>query len=220
MQRLNYYEFLGYLAPGGTLLFGLSVIYPTLTTFLSATNFTIGSLGLFIILSFVAGHIAQAVGNGLEFLWWKAWGGWPSDWPRLGKHRLLSPQQETLIPARLNAMLGGEGKYELKDFDEKGWKSIVSQIGAALKAANRAERLEDFNGNYGLSRGLFSVFSILLAFFFYEFGWSQWKGELALVVLMLLMLSRMHRFGWRYARELFIAFLALSSAERTASRGD
>lgn len=210
MQRLDYYEFLGYLAPGGALLFGISRIYPKVCDSISTTGLSFGDLGIFIVLSYVAGQVAQAFGNVIETVWWKCWGGWPSDWPRSASHRLLSPQQETVLPSRLDSLLGGESKHELKDFDAKGWQAVVNQIGAVLKAANCTERLDVFNGNYGLCRGLAAGTCILFVLSLYECGLTHWKAELALILLGLLMLYRMHRFGWRYARELFTQFLQLS----------
>jgi hypothetical protein len=209
MQKLDYYEFLGYLAPGATFLFGISRLYPDLFASVSSSGLTLGDLGIFVVLSYVAGQTVQAIGNYVEWAWWKGWGGWPSDWPRSGRHRLISPEQVALLPSRVSALLGGESKHELKDFDAKGWPSVVSQIGAALKAANRTERLEVFNGNYGLCRGLVSGLLVLLALSLCEHGLTRWRAEIALLLLGLLMLHRMHRFGWRYARELFVQFLAL-----------
>lgn len=210
MKRLDYYEFLGYLAPGGALLFGLGRLYPDSFAVVSSSNFTFGDLGIFVVLSYVAGQMVQAIGNCIEFVWWKCWGGWPSDWPRSGKHCLLSAQQERLIPERIATMLGGEAKHELKDFDANGWKSVISQVGAILKAENRSERLDVFVGNYGLCRGLVSGICIMLVASLYKYALTRWKVEVALLIFGFLMLFRMHRFGWRYARELFVQFLQLS----------
>lgn len=210
MQKLDYYEFLGYLAPGAAFLFGIGRLYPDFMGSVSGSGFTLGDMGIFVVLSYVAGQAVQAIGNYVEWAWWKCWGGWPSDWPRSGRHRLLSPEQVALLPPRISTLLGGEPKREPKDFDAKGWQSVVSQIGAALKAANRAERLEVFNGNYGLCRGLFSGLLVLLALSLFEYHLTHWKADIALLLLCLLMLHRMHRFGWRYARELFVQFLQLS----------
>ena len=44
MQRLDYYEFVGYVAPGGALLFGVGRIYPAVNTGLAAPSLTVGDL--------------------------------------------------------------------------------------------------------------------------------------------------------------------------------
>ena len=210
MQRLDYYEFLGYLAPGGALLFGVSRIYPEVNAALAASSLTIGDLGIFVILSYATGHAVQAIGNVIEAAWWGLWGGWPSDWPRSSKHALLSPAQVNLLPQRIGSLLGAEGPVPLADYDKKGWQAIVSQIGAALKAANRTERLDVFNGNYGLCRGLLAGTLILSVLCLTEHGVGAWKVVAMLFVIGGLMLARMHRFGWRYARELFAQCLDLA----------
>lgn len=210
MQRLDYYEFLGYLAPGGALLFGVSRIYPEVSAALAASSLTIGDLGIFVILSYAAGHAVQAIGNVIEATWWRLCGGWPSDWPRSSKHTLLSPAQVNLLLQRVSSLLGPAAPVPLTDYDKRGWQAIVGQIGAALRTANRTERLDVFNGNYGLCRGLLAGAVILIVLAMTEFGLGAWKAEVALVAIALLMLCRMHRFGWRYARELFTQYLDLT----------
>lgn len=210
MQRLDYYEFLGYLAPGGALLFGVSRVYPEVGTALAASSLTIGDLGIFVILSYATGHAVQAIGNVIEAAWWGLWGGWPSDWPRSSKHALLSTAQLNALPQRVAALLGTAAQVPLTDYDRKGWQAVVSQIGASLKAANRTERLDVFNGNYGLCRGLLAGAIVLIALCAAGFGCSAWKAQVGLAIVAVLMLCRMHRFGWRYARELFTQYLDLT----------
>jgi hypothetical protein len=64
-SKFNAYEFIGILAPGGTILFGLALIFPELKAVFFEQGFSLGDLGLFVILAFVAGHLIQAVGNAL-----------------------------------------------------------------------------------------------------------------------------------------------------------
>ncbi len=66
MRPFDFYEFAGVIAPGAVVLYVLWLILPDVAPFLTTRELSIGSLGLFVILAYVAGHLVQAVGNGLE----------------------------------------------------------------------------------------------------------------------------------------------------------
>jgi hypothetical protein len=91
----------------------------------------------------------------------------------------------------------------------------VREVYAAVADAKRAGRVDTFNGNYGLMRGLAAAILVLLIA-----AMAVGKGLLvagAFAIMFLLALQRMHRFGKHYAMELFIQFLGASGK---AEQGD
>src|SRR5262249_34772860 len=66
MKTFDFYEFAALLTPGAVLLYAVSRICPEAAPFIEAKGFTLGDLGLFIMLAYVAGHLVQAFGNLIE----------------------------------------------------------------------------------------------------------------------------------------------------------
>jgi hypothetical protein len=84
-RDLSFYEFAGIVAPGLVLLLGIAVLTSDAPSFQQIAKFDLGGLGLLLVLSYVAGHLVQAIGNVLERVYWSWWGGMPTDWVRNGK---------------------------------------------------------------------------------------------------------------------------------------
>lgn len=70
----------------------------------------------------------------------------------------------------------------------------------------KVERIETFNGNYGLNRGL-SASCMALALV--AATQVQWTVVIGFLVLAAVFAYRAYRFGVHYARELYIQFLVL-----------
>jgi hypothetical protein len=80
---------------------------------------------------------------------------------------------------------------------------------AIVSAAGKHARVDTFNGNYGLLRGLAAAF-LALTFVALILGKGLYVIG-ALVILLLLAIQRMHRFAVHYATELFAQYLLLSA---------
>jgi hypothetical protein len=184
-------------------LFGLSVLYPQTVSFGSLPQIQLGGLGVFAALAYVAGHLTQAVGNLLEGVYWRFWGGMPSDWVRTGK--MLSTKQYERLAATLESRVGTK---DLATIAPGHWFPVTREIYAAVAQAKRADRVEVFNGLYGLSRGIAAAGVILLLAVPFRDP-RAWGAMLGLAVLTVVATYRMHRFGKTYARELFVQFLDL-----------
>lgn len=211
MRQFEFYEFVGVLAPGAFLLYGLSLLFPQAGPIVQGKEVTFGDLGIFVLLAYVAGQLIQALGNAIEWTWWRAWNGWPSDWPRSDKHHLLSvPQREQLL-GKVRNLLALPAEADPFQLPPRDWMAVVREIDATIQAAGRSKRVEAFNGNYGLNRGLVASLAALLALTLAVHGVSGWKADLLLSAGTAIALFRMHRFGRHYARELFVQFLSLPS---------
>ena len=209
MKEFDFYEVTGVIAPGMVLLVGAALLFfpEQHQSLISIANLSLGSLGVGLVLAYVAGQLLHAVGNGLETVWWWFWGGMPTDWIRSAKHDLVASNQRDLIRTRLRATLNAP-TFELSTVDAGGWYAITRQMYAAIAAAGRSARLDIFNGNYGLCRGI-AAGLLLLFTWSIILDWRAWRVETALAVLIALALYRMHRFGVQYGRELCVQYLQL-----------
>lgn len=212
MRQFDFYEFTGVIAPGAVSLFGIAILFPELGKRLQGQDFTVGSFGLFVLLAYVAGHLVQALGNAVEWAWWKPWGGMPTDWVRTGKHALLGDAQRAQLGSRLQAMLALQRGEDPFAFGQKAWGGVVRQAYAAVHAAKRSGRVETFNGNYGLNRGIAASLFALAILTVASRGRDAWLPVLLLAMGGCVAVYRMHRFAKHYGRELFAQYLALFGA--------
>jgi hypothetical protein len=131
----------------------------------------------------------------------------PTDWVRSGQHKLLADAQTIKLRELIIERLAISVPDKLSDLDARSWYAITRQIHAAVAAAGRATRVETFNGNYGLNRGLFSAVLAVAGLVLLSRTISEWAAGV-LVLLAGLAAFRMHRFAKHYGRELFVQFLA------------
>ncbi len=214
MKKFDFYEFAGVLCPGAVVVFGLAKIYPTLAPLISKQEgASLGDLGFFVILSYVAGHLVQAFGNIIEKLWWLCWGGLPSNWLRSKRERLLTDDQKAHLKVKFEKLSGTHIK-PIGDLTRRAWFNITRQMYAIVSHAGRAVRIDIFNGNYGMFRGIAAAMVVLIVASTVETGWHHPQRYAFLGSALLLALLRMHRFGVHYARELFVQFLATEKDDK------
>lgn len=211
MRQFDFYEFTGILAPGATVLTGAVFLFPGwgLPTLIKDTS--VGGLGVFVVLAYVLGHLVQAVGNGIESAWWKLWGGMPTDWLRTKPDRLLAPSQITALEKAVKERLGLDD-LQIAHSNAGQWYAVTRQVYAEVAGAGRAARIDVFNGNYGLNRGIGAglVVVLVIALINWPVDWTFAGGVTAALSLAI---YRMHRFARHYAREVFVQFLQLPARE-------
>lgn len=206
MAQFDYYEIRGVIVPGAMLALGLVLLYPDAAFVLAQPDVSLGELGIFLTLAFVAGHLLQALGNVVEQIYWRAWGGWPTDWPRSGKHKLLAPSQQALLVSRIRSKLG-LNIDEVSQCSEADWASITRQAYSAIDKSGHARRIDAFTSSYGLFRGLLVALLSLAGLAVLQDGIAALQVVAALVTLAGLAAYRMHHFSVLYARELYSKFL-------------
>ncbi len=224
MRKFDFYEFTGVVLPGVVLLVGAALILPGGREVLDPAAISSGGLGLLLVFGYVAGQLVQALGNGLERAFWSLEGGMPTDWTRSGPERLLASRQIEQLGRKLAVLLGTAEPVDPRSVPKKEWPAVVRQVYAAVAGARRNARVDVFNGNYGLHRGLAASFLVL--FFLEAFlvviqkldgsfspaGHAR-DGAILLLLLAAAALYRMRRFGIHYGRELLVQFLALEKDE-------
>lgn len=217
MRKFDFYEFAGILVPGTLFLAGLVYFWPGVIATDSMDKISIGGLGLFTLLAYVSGHLIQAIGNWIEKIWWVACRGMPTDWIRSGKGTLLAPAQTQKLRGDLQHRLGLSLPENLKELSAGEWVGIVRQVYAAVAGAKRASRVDTFNGNYGLHRGLVAA-ALLLLIVSPMSDVTTSTSTVILVIVAAVGTSRMHLFGKHYARELFAQFLQLPAGNAVKER--
>lgn len=201
-SKFDAYELIGVIAPGSILLFGLALLFPELKALFFEQGFSVGDLGLFLVLSFIAGHLVQALGNLLEEAVWKPFGGMPTDWLIARPERLIHAAQVERLRQAVQADFG----CALENVTASEWYPVVREMYAAVQAAGHAARIDSFNRTYGLMRGVTAALG-LLAVMTLIVTWPAWKWALSVAIAALIAGYRMVRFGKHYGRELVIAYL-------------
>lgn len=210
MKTFDFYEFTGILVPGSITIVAILLLFPQSRTTFFPPDLSVGDLGLFVVLAYAAGHITQAVGNGVEWLLWRIMGGMPTDWIRTRTHPLLAEEQIQALPVKLASGLNIHiATIDATHLSARAWYSLTRQIYAAVAAQSRNGRVDTFNGNYGLNRGIASALLIGLILLLFVHGFFYWQFVLLLLISTGIALYRTYRFGVRYARELYIQFLQL-----------
>jgi hypothetical protein len=202
VREFSFYDFAGVVAPGALVLFGSAYLLPAVGDLRAVFQMELGGLGVFALLAYVAGHLAQAIGNLMESAYWKAWGGMPSVWVLRGE--LLSTVQLDRLGAVVRERLGIPS---LRESNPSVWLAATREIYASVAAGGRAARVDTFNGNYGMMRGTAAAAVVLLAIAVATRGLSAWRIEVALLVVAAVAAYRMHRFAVHYSRELFVQYL-------------
>jgi hypothetical protein len=127
---------------------------------LAKDGITVGQLGIYVLLSYAAGNLVAALGNVGEGLLWRLAGGMPTDWVTKPEATLISPQQRDLVEKKLRSRLGIEVE-SIRGLDPKVWWPISRQLYSDVARHGKPDRIDTFNGNYGMNRGLASACFIL-----------------------------------------------------------
>jgi hypothetical protein len=187
--------------------------FPVLNSLLAKDGVTIGQFGLFLLLAYAAGHLLAAVGNAIESALWRLAGGMPSAWITHERTSLLNPAQIEALAAKARSRLGATLE-RITGTPRTVWFPISRQMYADVAKNGKPERIDTFNGNYGLNRGLAAAMCGLALISFAQ-GRHTWGfGLLGLAVVYL---YRAYRFAKHYARELYIQFLVLGDPQSDAA---
>jgi hypothetical protein len=212
VNKLTFYEQVGIVIPGAVLLTGLLFYFPALNALVAKDGVTLGQFGIFLLLSYAAGHLLAAVGNGLELLW-NLTGGMPTDWVTKSKGTgLLTAAQIQAVAAKGRSRLGWTIE-KIPGMARKIWFPMARQIYADDAKNGKPDRIDTFNGNYGLNRGL-TASMLGLVIIAALSGDARVAG--GFLVLAIVYGYRAFRFGRHYGRELYLQFLVLPDGTTAA----
>jgi len=207
-RSFDFYEFVGIIIPGAVVLLGLMSLFSEART-LDNAGVSVGALGAFIIIAYAAGQLVQGIGNGLEWVWWKIRRGWPTHRALAGK--LLSADQHKRLMKALRADKKIAADAALTSPSE--CLAVAREVYSIVAHAGQAGRVDRFNGNYGLVRGLAAALLVLLIA-----AIVTAKGAIVIAILLalfVLAMQRMDRFGRRYALELFVQYLLVQNTPKS-----
>lgn len=198
-KEFSFYEFAGIIAPSVIFLFFLDLMLKKTQTFSLFDFSNLGESIVFIVIAYGVGHVLQSFGYYLEKPVWWLFNGRPTDWllkkPRLWQKLFEEGEAKQIL-----------GKLE-KEFGESGERDYGRLALTKIFVDGKAERIEIFNGNYSLFRGLVICFLLLMIVAVcLEFG----RWFLLPLTLLFLSIIRMIHFGKCYAREVYRTYLILS----------
>ncbi len=202
MRSFDFYDFAGIVAPGVVLITAslLAVMEPV-----DILDMNLGASIIFIIVAYVFGHILQGLGNWFEFVWWKAFGGMPTDWVKRKAEPLLSNDQRDKLLLIIEEKEGIK-KGNIIEMSQRDWFLLVRSMYVVIQEDGSADRIELFNRNYGLLRGV-TISCFISGTLMFAAPEGKVVYGLALIIGGFLSLVRMHRFAKYYARELFLQYL-------------
>lgn len=205
MNKLSFYEQAGIVIPGAVLVLGLVIIWPDAKEILAKDGFTLGGLGVYLLLAYAAGHMIAAGGNFLESIVWTR--GMPSTWVTRVPPALISKIQIEKLQQQVQSRLG-ISISAIMGMPAKEWEHLFWQLYKDVLNCSPG-RVEIFNGNYGLCRGLAVALSFLALIFATKC--ERWPWSVACIFLAIVSIYRMRRFGIHFAREVYHQFLLLPS---------
>ena len=207
MKQFSLYDILGVLAPGVVLTIGVIALYPDAMKIIPEKEFSFGDLGVVVLISYIAGNLVAALGDFLEMPYWKLRGGQPTDLVRQNRGRVISARQISAVEQRLRTASFIKADENITDLDRYEWRGMTRQVYAYLDGRKMTQRVDAFNAQYGMNRGIAAGFLALAVLTIVHSGFTFWRVQLVLLVCTVLATYRMHVFSRHYAAELFRQFI-------------
>jgi hypothetical protein len=207
MKQFSLYDVVGVLAPGTVIVVGAGLLYPQVAGTLIHGNLSGGELGLVILLAYIVGNIVAGVSNMLEWPYWAFFGGPHTVRAQKSDGKILSASEYKRLQAKLHETGMLDNSKAIGNLSAKEWWDTTRQIHAFLAGRKLTNRVELFNAQFGMNRGIATAFLIILATTIVRFGTRPWKVELLLAASAAVSLYQMHKFSRHYAQNLFRAFL-------------
>ena len=204
MVKLSFYEQVGIVIPGAVFVAVLLALIPQTAFSISPKDVSLGGFGIFLLLAYAGGQAIAAAGNVGEAMWWAVRGGMPSDWVVYDDARILSVAQKQALATKVQSAFGLQIPPVVGQ-TRKNWAPVFRQIYRFAISQNPG-RIETFNGNYGLNRGLAAALFVLAAAD-QIIRPGEWHVSLALFAGGLVYGFRMNRFAVHFAREVYLNFL-------------
>jgi len=198
------------LAPGAAVTVGIITLFPEVATVLANKSFTVGEFGIVLLASSVIGNLVAGLGNFLEGAYWRLRGGSPTDRGIRGDCTIVNVREREAIEERLQAgklIKPGQHLVELAPSD---WRGITRRMYLELENQKALRRVDLFNAQYGMNRGIAAGFIALAVLVIIHAGLAAWRIELTLAACTALACYRMERFSRYYASELLRGYISVA----------
>ena len=215
MRTFSLYEFAAILVPGSILATSLWLV-PGVRGLLPDGQAGVQLIGtaLFLLLSYGAGHVAQAGGNLVELGYWRLWGGPPTDWIRSARRPLLWSEQLNSVKKALRHFVPSL-PLDFAEISQEDWRALKAELRTILSEAGKLTRADIMNANYHLCRALpLCCLTLTLVLAFTPGVTCPKRLLLAVLCITIVAASiwRMHRFAEHYAREFFVQLMRMHGA--------
>jgi hypothetical protein len=211
VKEFNLYDILGVLAPGAVVTVGLMTIFPDTLPVLAKENLSAGDLGFMVLLSYVIGNLVAALGNFLERGYWRFRGGWPTDRAHQRDGKILEAREIDCLQEKLRSQCLIGPSEKLEGLANKDWWAITRRIYVGLAAKSAARRIDIFNAQYGMNRGIAAGFVVLIVMLLFQSRLHCWRVQAVLAACTVLSFYRMERFARHYTAELLRSYLTEDS---------
>ncbi len=208
MKELNLYDILAVLAPGAVVTVGIITLYPDAGSVLANKSFTIGEFGIVLLVSYVIGNLVAGLGDFLEAGYWRLRGGNPTEAAIHTGCTFVHSREQRAIEEALRSKGLIAIDEELKNLRPQDWRALTRRMYVELEQRNATQRINIFNTQYGMNRGIAAGLTVLLAMLLVRSGLDSWKVELLLVVCIGLACYRMERFSRYYTGELLRGYIS------------
>jgi len=112
------------------------LIFPEAFNGLTLDKLNAGGLGILIILAYAMGHLTQALGNSIEYWWWKLRKGKPQCWITIDnpekkeriqkkKERILSDKQAKELLKQIPLKTSYVGAESFENITKSQWINLV-----------------------------------------------------------------------------------------------
>lgn len=197
-REFSFYEFVAILVPSVILLYALQLIYEQVLHKQIVDLGKVGETAVFIIVCYGIGHLIQSLGNVFEKIVWWTYGGMPTRW-LTNKNRFNKHLFEQSLNKRIEDKIIEKFGSDIKDYGRLTYNLLYQK--------DKTKRIDIFNGNYSLFRGLAVSFLIITGVCSYYFSLSI---SFMMLLPFILATARMIRFAKYYAKETFYTFYNLS----------
>lgn len=208
MKDFSPYDILGVLTPGIALTVGIITLFPETAPVLNNKDYSLGDFGLVVLVSYVLGNLVAAFGNLLERLYWKLFGPRHTERIQQNDETVISKREVTALEEKLREAKMLSADEAITTLPAKAWLGLTRRMYGSLDAAGRTRRIEVFNTQFGMNRGIAASFLLLTILCLIHAGLQPWRIELILLACAGLALYRMHRFSRYYTAEVLRTFLA------------
>lgn len=203
-MKFDPYEFIAIMIPGALPTLTVSLLVPEVATMMSTNGVELGAFGIFLIISFVVGHVVQMFGAMIERTETFVTYG-PVDMAVRSSRRPVDGTQWQRFVILIETL----GLTTQPGPTHETWPGIRREVYARLSANRRTERIDMFNRTYGLCRGMVAGALLSSGIILLLGEADSWKTALMVVGLLALPLYvRMRRFSRYYFNEIVSQFLA------------
>jgi hypothetical protein len=207
MKQFSLYDVLGVLAPGAVVVIGALALHPSLTGLLTDKGLSTGEFGLVVLLSYVVGNIVAGLANLLERPYLALKGGRHTKWAQKPSQNIITAEEFDRLESKLHKVGILKQNQTIESLSSDEWWGITREIHAFLDSRKLTNRIEIFNAQFGMNRGIATAFIVILAASLWHLGLHAWRYEILLAACAIISVYRMQKFSAYYAQTLFRTFL-------------